>query len=325
MARIRRLLVLGVVCLASWFTPPPVADVTQVAVRPIVPTILALPAPTFYTLEPTATLTSTPTALPTPTPTPLFPLDTTLNGVPLAQIIVLPLEVIANIRDIFGRGQAFGRNPRAFSRLGDSTIQNPHFLMRFDQGSYDLGAYAYLQPAIDYFAGSFEREGYVVWQGLHSWSVFDPFFVDGECAPDETPLDCELRLHNPSILLIRIGVNDAGVDERFESSVRRIIEHCLEQGVIPVLGTKPDRRAGTLQNNDILRRLAAEYAVPLWDLDAALAALPNRGLIDDQVHLETFYTHDYTQEGALLRGQAIQNLTALFMLDALWRLGTHDQ
>ena len=74
-----------------------------------------------------------------------------LNGIPIDQIVVMPDEVKQRAQEIFDVGQQKGRNPRAFSKVGDSTIENPHFLARFDDGPYDLGIYSYLQPTIDYY------------------------------------------------------------------------------------------------------------------------------------------------------------------------------
>ncbi|NWG16513.1 MAG: LysM peptidoglycan-binding domain-containing protein [Chloroflexi bacterium] len=248
-------------------------------------------------------------------------LPPTLNGVPLEQIIVLPDRARQNIGSIFAAGMALGRNPRAFSKLGDSIIENPHFLARFDGGPYNLGQYAALQPVIDYYAGSFGRQGAAVRRGLHSWSVFDPMFADKSlCYAAETLLACEFRLHNPSLLFVRLGTNDVGVPESFERSLRQVVEFSISSGVIPILATKADRFRDPLDiNNGIIRRLALEYNVPLWDFDRIAATLPGRGLTGDGAHLTTFFAHDYTQAEALQRGHGVSNLTALMMLDAIWR------
>ena len=242
-----------------------------------------------------------------------------LGGVPLASIIVMPDNVAQNARRIFAQGQAMGRNPRAYSKIGDSTIQNPYFMARFDEpGGYNLGRYAYLQPTIDYFAGSHGRQGAAVRKGFHSWTVTDPTWADKTiCQPAESPVACEFRLNNPVIVLIRLGSNDRGVPDGFEQNLRQIIEYAIANGVIPVIGTKADRFEGSNQNNEILRRLAAEYELPLWDFDAAAQIIPGRGLDVDNVHLTTFYAHDYSSPVALQRGHSVHNLTALIMLDAL--------
>lgn len=243
-----------------------------------------------------------------------------LNGVPLESVIVLPPNVIRTARMIFAIGQSFGRNARAFSKLGDSTIENPYFMARFDTGPYDLGPYAGLQPTIDFFKGSFARESVAVRRGLHSWSVYDPMWASGlGCLPRETILACEIRLNNPSILFIKLGSNDVGVPESFDRNMRQIVTDCLNAGIIPVLSTKADRHEGSNQNNDMIRQIAAEFAIPLWDFDLLAGTLPNRGLDADAVHLTTFYAHDWNSPVGLTRGYGLYNLTGLMMLDALWR------
>ncbi|GIK57282.1 MAG: LysM peptidoglycan-binding domain-containing protein [Chloroflexi bacterium] len=258
------------------------------------------------------------TVLPEPAATAADPVEN-LNGVPLSSIIVLPENVIAQARAIFAQGQVYGRNPHAYSKVGDSTIQNPYFMARFDEpGGYNLGPYAYLQPAVDYFAGSHGREGTAVRKGFHSWTVTDPLWADKAiCQANETPIACEIRLHNPAIIIIRLGSNDAGVPQMFNQNVRQIVELAIANSVIPVIGTKADRFEGSNANNDILRQIAADYQLPLWDFDVAAQMIPGRGLDVDNVHLTTFYAHDYGSPVAFQRGHGVHNLTALMMLQAL--------
>ena len=244
-----------------------------------------------------------------------------LNGLPWESIIVLSPEAAAHAREIFAAGQARGRNPHAFSKVGDSTTENPHFLARFDEGTYNLGPYAYLQPAIDQFRGSHGRDSLAVAIGLHAWTANDPMWADDTlCLPNETPVECEIRIHNPAIIIIRLGTNDVGVAQSFDANIRRIVDTAIAAGVIPVIGTKGDRHEGSNENNDILRRIAADYRIPLWDYDRVAGTLPGHGLDVDAAHMLTFYSHDYTDPTAFARGHAMHNLTALMMLDALWRV-----
>jgi hypothetical protein len=245
-----------------------------------------------------------------------------INGIASDVFAPLPTDTINNLRMIYERGRQLGRDPNAFSKLGDSTIENPHFLTRFDDGPYDLGTYEHLQPIIDHYHGSFSRQGMAVRRGLHTWSVFDPLWADGSrCTAGETVFSCEVRLHNPSIMFIRLGSNDVGVPDSFDRNMRRLIEVCIENGIIPIIGTKADRREGASnQNNEMLRQIAVDYHVPLWDFDLVAGTLPGRGLGNDGVHLTTFYSHDYTQPEALRRGYGLQNLSALIALDQIWRV-----
>jgi LysM repeat protein len=246
------------------------------------------------------------------------PPPATLNGIPIDQIVVMPPNVLENSRAIYAKGQELGRNPRAFAKVGDSTIETDHFLSRFDEGPYNLGDYAYLQRVIDFFPGSFNRDSAAVRIGLHSWTVFDPVWADkAVCQPNETVIACEFRLHNPSIVLIRLGSNDVGAPGLYDESMRQIVEYAIDNGVIPIIGTKADRNEGSNQNNDIIRQITADYQIPLWEFDPVAGTLPGRGLDVDNVHMNTFYSHDYTDPTAFTRGHAMHNLTALMALDAM--------
>lgn len=244
----------------------------------------------------------------------------TINGVDSDVIAVMPPEVRENVRAIFVRGRDLGVNARAFSRLGDSVSEAPHFLYRFDDGAeaYHLGDYAYLQPVIDHFAGSFRRQGVAVRRGLHTWSVFDPGWAPKPtCSAGENLLACEIRLNRPAVLFVRLGSNDRGVPNATERNLRRIIEYAIEQGVIPVMGTKGDRREGSNINNEIIMRLAEEYRVPLWDFDRVAATIPGKGLGSDGVHMTTYFAHDYRNAQAFQRGYSLMNLSALVVMEQI--------
>jgi LysM repeat protein len=224
-----------------------------------------------------------------------------------------------SMRTVYERGLALGNDPHAFSKVGDCNSEAPFFLFHFDDGQYSLGAYAYLQPAINHFAGSFARESLAVWTGNHTWAVIDSTWSNpAYCNSGESPLACEYRLHRPSVALIRLGTNDVGRPDLFESSMREIIEFSLDSGVIPILGTKPDRVEGSDANNVMVRKLAAEYKVPLWDYSYVADTLPGRGLWRDGIHMN-WMGLDFSQPAVLQTGHPAHNLTALMALDAVWR------
>lgn len=301
-------------------TPTPTFTLTPTITPSLTrtPTLTATPTNT-PTITPTYTPTGpTPTFTPTFTPTP--PWYTPINGIPIDQIVIVPEIVKENVRQIFKTGQTLGRNPRAFSKIGDSTIENPQFLTRFDTGPYKLGVYDYLEPMIGYYEGSFQRQGLVVKRGLRVWSAMDPVWASPEfCAPRETPIACEIRQHNPSAVFIRVGSNDRGPAEQFEKGYRQLLEYLITQGVIPIIGTKADRHEGPDNAyNRVMRRLAAEYNLPLWDFDIVAGTLPDRGIGPDGIHLTIFYAHDYTLPEAFKRGYGVHNLTALMTLEVVW-------
>ncbi len=244
-----------------------------------------------------------------------------VNDLPLDSFVVMDSAVIDHVREIFAQGRSLNRNPQAFSTAGDSTIESPYFLSRFDSSPYNLGAYQYLQAVIDHFKGSYGRKSLAVRIGQHSWTLLNPTWADKQhCQANESPLACEFRVNNPSVVILRLGANDAGVPKLFDTKMRAVVEYAIAQGVIPVLSTKPDQRAGTEQINDIVRKIAADYEIPLWDFAKVADTLPGRGLGPDGVHLTGFYQHDYTLPQAFQRGHGVQNLTALIVLDKIWRV-----
>jgi len=243
---------------------------------------------------------------------------TSINGVPIAQLISMDAAALQTARTIFARGQAMGRNPNAFSKAGDSTIEIPHFLTRFDGEPYNLADFAYLQPTIDQYQGSFARDSAAVRIGMHSWTMLDPAWADKSiCLPNETAVSCEIRLHNPSIMLIRLGTNDNAGTAYFDEQMRLTVDAIIAEGVIPVIGTKADRAEGSDTNNGVIRQIAADYHLPIWDFDRLADTLPARGLDVDRAHMTTFYAHDYADPTAFTRGHAMHNLTALLVLDAI--------
>ncbi len=245
-----------------------------------------------------------------------------INGIPIDRVLVLPANTRQNIRSIHAKGQTLGRNPRAFSKVGDSTMAWPPFLAIFDEHtSYRLGPYANLAPTIAYYSGSFRRTSLAVRKGMHTWTEFDPTWVDDDaCLPGEGPLACELRTNQPSIALIRLGANDAYAPSRFEEQMRRIVEYCIKSGVIPVLGTKPDRQEGSANTlNKGIQRLAQEFSVPLWDYDRVAATIPGKGLTEDKVHFRGIGSHDYGSSRAFASADSLEDLTGLLMLDAINR------
>lgn len=298
------------------------------------PTASLTPSPVatariFPTTTPTATPTDTPTpaptptATPTPTPTPTRDPASLVNGVPVEHFVVMPPATVDNVRRIFARGQELGRNPRAFSKLGDSISLTSHYFARFDQKRYDLGLYQALQPTIDYYDNSFERFGLAVRIGLLAWISFRPGVADPQlCRPEEHMVECELRLHNPSVLIIRLGTNDIAPGDAFERAIRHAIETSVAEGVIPLLATKSDRFEGDNRHNETLRALAAEYAVPLWDFDLVAGTLPDRGLGGDAVHLTMYASDDFSDPATLSFGYPLSDLTGLFALDAIRRATT---
>ncbi len=67
---------------------------------------------------------------------------------------------------------------------------------------------AHLQPAIDWFSGSFDHDGYAVKGGFNAAAVLNPTWADQEfCQPDESPIACEVRIHNPSFAIVSLELS----------------------------------------------------------------------------------------------------------------------
>jgi hypothetical protein len=296
---------------ATAIAPVDAQRVMSEPVEPIDRAPIATATINAVTVKPTATPLSAAMEIPAVPVTP-----DVVNGVSIDRFLIMPPEVQQSIREIYANGQTLGRNAHSFSTAGDSTIETPYFLGPFSTAKYHLGGYAYLQPTVDFFAGAFGRESVAVRIGQHSWSVLNPVWADKKrCQPNESPLACEFRLEQPSVLIIRLGVNDSGVPKMFDTNLRKIVDYAIEQGVIPILSTKPDEREGTGAINDLVKQIAADYKLPLWDYEQVAKTLPGRGLGPDGAHMTSYSSADYRLEAAYSRGHAMQNLTALMVLD----------
>ena len=308
------------------------ATPTIIAIATAAPPTLA-PSPTPVAIAMAAPAHMPPISVPADVPPPISvpavppesPADQPLvagaiNGVPLQEVIGLSPEVQEHVAEVFAEGQRQGRDAGAFSKVGDSTMVFPPLLAAFaNPAGYNLAHFGALQATIDHYAGSFDRRSAAAKKGMHTWTEFSPAWITGdECRPSEGPLACELRAHNAAVAIIRLGANEAHQPDEFEKHMRRIVETCLSEGVIPVLGTKPDRLEGPDNTiNKIVYRLAEEYRVPLWDYDLIAATVPARGLVSDGVHFRAGGPRDYDDAAAYGWGDSLEDLTALMMLDAV--------
>jgi len=225
--------------------------------------------------------------------------------------------------DLYRQGLEAGRNPNAFSKIGDGEVSSAWFLTSFDFGSqlyfYDLGPYTYLGAVIQQFAGSFRRQSMAAGSGFNTNIILDPSQARlAVCAPGETPLACELRLNNPSFAFVSLGANQAFEPDAFEAGLRAILQQLLDGKIVPILATKGDNLEGDYRINMIIVRLADEYNVPLWNFWLAIQPLPDHGLQADNEHL-TYSWNDFSNPRIMQFAWPWRNLTALQALDAVWR------
>jgi uncharacterized protein YraI len=231
----------------------------------------------------------------------------------------------ATARAIYQRGQAMGRDPHQLAKVGDCFTEHEYFLKHFTWDRYNLGEYAALQPVIDYYGESMDDLSYAASVGFVTGAVLDPVWANPEvCQPDESPLACEYRAHNPSVALIMFGTQDVLLmtPEQFDAALREVVRQTVAANVVPILSTFPGNVEfweKSLQYNKIVINIALDFDVPLVNLWLALEGLPNHGLGDSN-HLSFPITTaaDLTQPN-LTTGYPMRNLVTLQILDNVWR------
>lgn len=223
---------------------------------------------------------------------------------------VIP-EVTETAREIYRKGIAMGNNPNAFSKVGDCQNVREAFLGFFDRpGQYDfISGIDDLKDTIEQFKGYFNRDGEATKFGFNAAAVLSPLWADPQvCLPDETPLECELRITRPTFALISLEFWFAGRSpEIYERYMRQIIEYTISQGVVPILATKADNVEKDHSINLTTAKLAYEYDLPLWNWWAAAQPLGDHGI-------------DSYRDGFHITEQAwnVRSKTFLQTLDHLW-------
>ncbi len=232
--------------------------------------------------------------------------------------------------EIYRDGLTKGNNPNAFALVGDSNTATTLFFDAFDRGAYSLGDYAYLDETIRHFQGAFKIDSAAAIIGINTTRMVQAGRADpARCSANESPMQCEYRLKRPSVALILIGTNDRTIWQDFEGNYRPLIEQTIARGIVPMLLTKGDDietgyGAPPEYINEVIRRLSAEYGVPLLDVKQAIGmfGLPNNGMQPDGFHYNfprNGSTTSFTGEN-MRYGFTIRNLTALQALDAVRRL-----
>lgn len=244
---------------------PTLFQATPIAAAPRATAIVALP---------------TSTVVPSPTPNWTATPDIRLRPNNWRAWPVLPL-VSARAIEIYQAGLAAGNNPHAFTVIGDCQSQPPVFFGIYATDWYYFGAgFEYLQEVVDYYPGAFDRQSAAVADGMSVASVFSPLWATHpDCRGNESPLDCELRINNPSLAIISLGTNwKAGADATFEEHLRRLVAELIAHNVLPILVTKADNVEGDGRLNEIMAEIAYEEDIPLWNFWRAVQHLPNGGI-----------------------------------------------
>jgi hypothetical protein len=285
-------------------------------------TTQTVPTPTVELLPP-----ATPTRKPNPVSpiTPIARTTSTSTSVPSAATVdsldwkswpVIPETIDTSLQKVYERGLALGNDPHAFSIFGDCQARPGEFFGLFETDPLVIESLApELYETVEYFQGSFNRESPTAQDGTTPGALFWNQWHRGDygCSFAETPVECELRVHRPSFVIIQIGTH---FESRNAEYLRRIILQLMDAGVVPILATKADNREKDERVNHDMAMLATEYDLPLWNFWAAVSDLPNRGLYtrDDRPLQGDIYL---TEDAAL-----IHQMTGLEALNAVWRVVT---
>jgi len=255
--------------------------------------------------------------------------------VPFNPFEPLPYAQAVKVPEIYERGQQLGNRADVFSKVGDSLTVSSFFFRPIGDGFYRLGDYGHLQAVIDFYsqthlytANSFANKSMAAGIGWAAAHALDPRYSDAQlCNYPEMPIVCEYRLSRPSIAFIMFGTNDVGYvkPSLFRSQLQRMIDISSDMGVIPILSTIPpqyDRPEKIEQFNTIIRDLAEENDLPLWDYYLSMNILDDGGLSADGLHPSAppegfaFAAHFYLPHANY--GYVVRNLTGLQMLYRVW-------
>jgi len=222
----------------------------------------------------------------------------------------------SNVRDIYENGLLLGNDPHVFSIFGDCQSRPDEFFGVFDTDPLILESLSpELRETVINFEGSFDRESSTSQDGTTPGSLLWDQWHRGEygCTFGETPVQCELRTHRPSFVIIQIGTH---FESRNTEYLRDIINQLIDAGIVPILATKADNRELDNRINRDMALLAAEFNLPLWNFWAALSDLPDRGLYIMKGREEQGAI--YLNEEAALR----HRMTGLAALNIVWRAAT---
>ncbi len=230
---------------------------------------------------------------------------------------VIPENIDPSLQKVYEKGLELGNDPQAFSIFGDCQERPADFFGVFETDATAVESLSpELREVVENFRGSFNRESPTAQDGTTPGSLLWTQWHRGEygCTFAETPVQCELRIHHPSFVIIQIGTH---FESRNTEYLRKVILQLLDAGVVPILATKADNREKDERINRDMSMLAAEYDLPLWNFWAALSDLPGRGL--------------YVMKGREGQGPVYLNqeaslrhrMTGLEALNVVWRAVTN--
>jgi hypothetical protein len=240
------------------------------------PALAVAPLPTA-TQKPKKYSPITPAPTRTPIPTSTLRITETLAS-DWKELPVIPENIDPSLQSVYEKGLALGNDPQAFSIFGDCQERPKDFFGVFETDQTVVESLSPdLREVVANFRGSFNRESPTAQDGTTPGALLWPQWHRGEygCSFSETPVQCELRIHRPSFVIIQIGTH---FESRNTEYLRKVVLELLDAGVVPILATKADNREKDERINRDMAMLAKEYDLPLWNFWAALSDLPDRGL-----------------------------------------------
>jgi hypothetical protein len=153
--------------------------------------------------------------------------------------------------------------------------------------------------------------------GFNVANIFNPWFNNKElCGANESPVDCELRVNQPSVVLVSMEAWWNGDASRYAGYYRKIVETVISFGAVPILATKADNLEGNHDINRAIVAIAHEFDVPVWNFWRAVQDIPDHGLEEDEFHI-THGLNDFSDPLNLKKAWPLRNLTALEAIDAV--------
>jgi hypothetical protein len=216
-------------------------------------------------------------------PTPAPPVDLIdLNDLP--NLPDLDGDLLDNVRNLYASGLVLPSpvNPGVFSVVGDTPPSV--FLGDFADGVADFGTLedaAELNDLLFYYTstplspgGNSLSSGGVFASGS-DWRANDllnPAYADAGWCGGQSPIDCELSVNRPAVVLVMVGRNDVLNNtplDQFTTDLDAITQAIIAQGGIPVLVTIPgsqDIYPALQAYNTVIAQMADDYDVPLLNL-----------------------------------------------------------
>ena len=224
------------------------------------------------------------------------------------------------MKKLYAAAAKNGRDPRSVSVMGDCNSEWPVYFGRLLAGATSTANNAKLGKTLQYFLPSFGRASVATQGSFTSEMPFDPTWSDPKkCEAGEGPLSCELRVSKASVILISLGTGDTFTWQTFEPNLAKAVEQTLAVNAVPVLLTKADaleaHQGGASPDfiNGIIRKVGAQYGVPVIDFALAASALPNGGLMEEHdasgQQTEPFHLNQQGMDARIL--MTLQTLNAI--------------